>query len=569
MKTSLYAVGIALVFSACQPESSSPNDQTTVDPSLAINALSPANGAQTVSVKTDLTVTLSHSLDSSAFDGSELTVRSSVTDREVTGLWVYDEPNSQLVFTPDYPLATETTYTVELNESLISEEVDALTDVSWSFTTTEDYNVLYTNVSEECSGNCDYEVWAWDEDGLAIQIANINDDGGSNAYISGSKYKGLYWFSAYTADHGTEIWVSDGTPYYTELFADLIPGTDSSQPGSFTILGDYLYFVANSGEDTERGVLWRTDGTVDGTEIWFNPRSDTGSANARNLYVLDDRLVFTAYGDDDNGTYVTDAIYATDGTEVGTGFVIDINPVNNEGAGFQDFAEFNGKLLFHASDGNDTDTDATQHSYSLFITDGTAAGTQLVKDINPTENDSSEARIERITVLGDIAIFEARDGTNGQEIWRTDGTDAGTYMLKDITEGDGSSSISAIVEWDGTVYFGVEDSGLWKTDGTAEGTVLVKSFDDITSIDAVDKGLLFFAETGDDVGIWLSDGTSEGTELNYPSNSLRYVYSSIGRVAFFTDNAEGDYYYYMTDGTYEGTDVIRSEDGLRFINEPL
>ena len=74
------------------------------------------------------------------------------------------------------------------------------------------------------------------------------------------------------------------------------------------------------------------------------------------------------------------------------------------------------------------------HGRELWITDGTAGGTQLVKDINPGTNGSSS---QGFTALGNELVFEAFNATNGFELWVTDGTTAGTQLLKDINPGDG------------------------------------------------------------------------------------------------------------------------------------
>ena len=38
-----------------------------------------------------------------------------------------------------------------------------------------------------------------------------------------------------------------------------------------------------------------------------------------------------------------------------------------------------------------------------------------------------------LTAVGNTLYFEANDGTNGYELWKSDGTASGTVMVKDIT----------------------------------------------------------------------------------------------------------------------------------------
>lgn len=75
----------------------------------------------------------------------------------------------------------------------------------------------------------------------------------------------------------------------------------------------------------------------------------------------------------------------------------------------------------------------------------------LVADINTTAGTGSSAMT--FSELGGIAYFTADDGVNGYELWRSDGTAEGTYLLKDINP-SGNSLPQRHVVLDGTLYFG-------------------------------------------------------------------------------------------------------------------
>ena len=75
-----------------------------------------------------------------------------------------------------------------------------------------------------------------------------------------------------------------------------------------------------------------------------------------------------------------------------------------------------------------------EKGHELFRSNGTEDGTFLVKDINPGEN-SSSAR--GMTEVNGIAYFTADDGIHGEELWRTEGTEDGTVMVKDINQDEG------------------------------------------------------------------------------------------------------------------------------------
>ena len=119
---------------------------------------------------------------------------------------------------------------------------------------------------------------------------------------------------------------------------------------------------------------------------------------------------------------------------------------------------------------------------TLYITDGTIFGTtSLNKTINPDGDiDKNQFRysIPHI-VMNDVLYFAFDDGKEetGKELWRTDGTADGTYLVKDIREGSDDSGITDFVVYDNHIYFGANIDGswseLWKSDGTEEGTVQI------------------------------------------------------------------------------------------------
>jgi ELWxxDGT repeat protein len=83
-----------------------------------------------------------------------------------------------------------------------------------------------------------------------------------------------------------------------------------------------------------------------------------------------------------------------------------------------------------------------------------------------------------MTNVNETLFFEANDGATGRELWKSDGTEAGTVRVKDILPGDGSSYPGSLTNVNGMLVFRARDgtSGdeLWKSDGTESGTVLVK-----------------------------------------------------------------------------------------------
>jgi len=85
------------------------------------------------------------------------------------------------------------------------------------------------------------------------------------------------------------------------------------------------------------------------------------------------------------------------------------------------FVEYNGKMYFSAY------TLATGNE--VWVTDGTEAGTYMLKDVRPG---SSGSNPESYVVSNGKLFFIATTATAGEEVWVSDGTAAGTQLLKDI-----------------------------------------------------------------------------------------------------------------------------------------
>ena len=164
--------------------------------------------------------------------------------------------------------------------------------------------------------------------------------------------------------------------------------------------------------------------------------------------------------------------------------------------------------------------DGSSLGRELCVTDGTPAGTRLVRDINPL----GSANIQSLTAVGDRVFFVATDGTGGYQIWTSDGTEAGTIPVMDRRFGENSRPYE-LTAVGSTLFFVDQDmSGyqLWKSDGTKAGTGLVKDVwpgswnSQLGNLVDADGTLMFTAfdpavEDGRVPTIWRSDGTAAGT----------------------------------------------------------
>ena len=183
--------------------------------------------------------------------------------------------------------------------------------------------------------------------------------------------------------------------------------------------------------------------------------------------------------------------------------VKDINPASPSSFPHT-FVELNGALLFRADDG--------RHGEDWWRTDGTAAGTRLVKDVPGSTSTWSSAAVRAHAVVGNTLSFAAASTGAGIELWKTDGTDAGTVMVKDIVRGPAHSGPERFVVLGDTLFFSALN-GVWKSDGTDAGTVQVGSFPSPKPLAAVGGRVLFQAPARGIPGteLWATDGTAEGT----------------------------------------------------------
>jgi len=308
---------------------------------------------------------------------------------------------------------------------------------------------------------------------------------------------------------GTEPWVSNFTNAGTGLLKDLaLPPTASAFPGHMVRFRKSLYFVANDGVRGEE--LWRSDGTEAGTTLVkdINPIGTNGSA-PRSLHVFQDVLYFNA-SDGVNGS----ELWRSDGTNAGTSLVKDIYPGFNHSSP-SSFFEINQKLFFTADDG--------VHGRELWSTDGTNSGTALFHDLVPGTWSGAGGSYFDVASTGAFAYFVGNDPAYGEEPWITDGTIAGTRLIKDIFSGTGTSVRTRLTLSGSNVYFAARDLfygyELWRSDGSAGGTYMVKDINP-NSADGNPSDILagyyqgvYFAATNPTTGteLWRSDGTPAGT----------------------------------------------------------
>ncbi len=420
-----------------------------------------------------------------------------------------------------------------------------------------------------------FELWKTDGTSVGtVLLKDINNTAaGVSSHVAGfTEFNSAFYFQADDGVHGIELWKTDGTAAGTVLLKDINTTTAgaNSYPSGFTVFNDALYFRA---VDSVNGQprLWKTDGTSAGTVLVKDIYTPVTSNSYPNFTVFKGAL-YLAAADGVNGL----ELWKTDGTDAGTVLAKDINTTTAGARSYPfGFTELNGVLYFQADDG--------VHGSELWKTDGTTAGTVLVKNINTTTDPNfgswSSNPLGFIGFNGAL-YFQADDGVHGVELWKTDGTAAGTTLVKDINTAPGpipqpSTPVAFIVSNDALyfkAYDGVNSGDFWKTDGTAAGTVRVQditgaSFNDAHALTVFGDVLYFITKDGNSYDLWKTDGATVGTVLvkNFTSVSpypwqaaYPFNFTEVNGVLYFqADDGVNGRESWKTDGTAAGTQLLK------------
>ncbi|HYE20256.1 MAG TPA: hypothetical protein VEA69_17540, partial [Tepidisphaeraceae bacterium] len=349
-------------------------------------------------------------------------------------------------------------------------------------------------------------------------------------------------------DWALVVFVSDGTQAGTfELIPTTGPRPTQVQnviPGATV---SYFYAREESNPAAPMNRWFRTDGTPAGT--WAI--TDPGQMADSNAYVVGDTL-YDALRPHVGGTGTE--LYRANATATQFELVVDANPGAGDsvvsapariaagdlfvaasggvaklylipagggpatvvasfaavdGSFVADTAAIGGRAYFFVRDPAD--------GWGLYASDGTAAGTVLVRRYPGTQTPGAFATLNgRLT-------FAADDAWHGLELWQTDGTPAGTDLVKDVAANPVPSRPDSFVLYKGKAYFtfgaasggtpGTARSGgaIYRTDGTTAGTELV--WNGVAGDLFLVGDWLYFRGTDRETGaeIWRTDGTAAGT----------------------------------------------------------
>lgn len=492
------------------------------------------------------------------------------------------------------------------------------------------------------------------------------------------------FFTAFDAGSGIELWKSDGTVGGTTIVKDIRPGADSSAPSNLVDVEGTLFFAANDGAT---GVeLWKSDGTEAGTVLVKNIRvpvpPTVPDPNPPDLSSSPNSIVEAggvAYFQANDGLTGAE-LWRSDGTEAGTFLVADINsgfapngtPLSSSP---RNMIEFNDQVVFRADDGvtgielyksdgfsysqimdinlgsgssvdsrfaivNSSGTlyftaRSSTSGFELWKTSGTEATTVLIDadhvgapgaGILPGSGSAIPATPQLVSDGNGGVYFTASNGTLGFEPWHTNGVIAdqnGTFMMKDVFAGSGSSNPTGFTVVGGAVFFAATNgtqnvynvlpynkygTELWKSDGFNSNnggtTELVKNIrpdpvptdtiitratlnSDPANLIAMNGKLYFTANDGDHgIELWTSDGTDAGTFMlenirpeplsnddhpASPSSTPSTFVTTNGLLFFQADDGTTGGELWVSDGiadTHLVANIYPGTDNLSFENNP-
>jgi ELWxxDGT repeat protein len=370
--------------------------------------------------------------------------------------------------------------------------------------------------------------------------------------------RGKLYFDNEDPQNGREIWTSDGTAAGSRLLKDIAAETQtqSSNPADFVSFNGQLFFTADDGIAGRE--VWHSDGTSQGTMLLVDANPGAAGSSPSDLSVANGALYF--FATDSSGAA---HLWRSDGTPSGTKALAAVSPrpdpTRSPGCDSRAIA-LGGSVYFAGYDA----TAAVQ----LWKSDGTAAGTQRVTNI--VTPSFGALGICYLTVSAGQLYFQANDGMTGPELWVSDGTTAGTHEVADVLPGPSGSTPTQLTPFMGSLYFlasdGTHGGHLWSTNGTAAGTVSSPVFGTGTPIGIASIGstMLIRVQTGGALSVWSSNGNGASPTL------LGNDYSSMFGLAnpLFANRGFG--YFaggvsstgvvnvepWVTDGTAAGTHVL-------------
>ena len=331
------------------------------------------------------------------------------------------------------------------------------------------------------------------------------------------------------------------------MLKNIAPGTGGSKPADFTQIGNRVFFSANDGSTGRE--LWVTDGTPAGTVLVKNIRPGSKSSSPAQLTAVGNKLFFTA-----NGGLAGRELWKSDGTAAGTVQVRDLNPPC--GVGPSNLTSFGGKLYFVIHFAYCSGPIPTSpYGSRLWRSDGTNAGTFEFRDrdhgylYNPSG----------LVVSGSYLYFGATNDWPKYPLWRTDGHSSTTKPIKSGLYPENLTDVG------GTLFFTdstIEPGSLWKSNGTKAGTVRLNNTIGWRVSELTDAGGWLGLKEGDSYTgtstLWTSDGTAQGTSSEFGGEFVLSDLTGVNGTLYY---AIDGYLWYTSGPGAGGSPVVPYDEG--------
>jgi ELWxxDGT repeat protein len=430
-----------------------------------------------------------------------------------------------------------------------------------------------------------------------------------------------YFFTANQPYVGNALWVSDGSPGGTFKLGDT-----TLSVGNTYVIGNKIYFL--TGDYFTGYLLWSTDGTKQGTVPvrnggdkikvgsfypsqmdWFVFSDSTGyhtsdgsPTGVRDLIRTDTvqfrdthyaKYLSTVFAYQDKLLMVIGTgqailndevkVFSIDVKTGETSLLLHLLDPNGEGKGSltaYGFKMFGNQVVFC--------TQNKVKEFSLWKTDGTVQGTQLIKTSEDSLHfqsplgSSGSLGSDQTIVYQNRFFFSASDNVHGTELWVTDGTSQGTHLFDDLAPGKGtferfinnkdsllvlpySSIPQNYVVHGGTLYFTASDTSnstyFWGSDGTSAGTEKLSKLGSLSPLPytLLPNALVFInADTLHGAEPWAT-GTASSPTLrlkdiwpSIPDALAQYdtYYGAPDNTSSWGDTLGGHYYFVANDGKH-------------------
>lgn len=270
---------------------------------------------------------------------------------------------------------------------------------------------------------------------------------------------------------GREMFRSNGTPGNLTLLRDFVAGTGSAFANELIAIGGLVYFRISDESGNNNSELWRSDGTSQGT-LKLGEINPTGSSNPRGFTAFGNELLFIA----DDGSHGFEP-YRSDGTVAGTSRIVDLfdGPGSSVSRSSVDrspmVVDATGRIFFSAIGGYGFGRD-------LYVSDGTQAGTRRVSPDSATQS----VQPQGLVALADGGVlFAGYSPEAGRELWFSDGSDEGTFLITDIVPGPESGGPQQLTATADGALFAANDGvhGLepWRLVLTRESPIFADGFE--------------------------------------------------------------------------------------------